>query len=179
MAELGYVSRAQAEEAKNEQLKFLTATKNIRAPHFVMYVRDYLVQTYGEDEVEQGGLTVTTTLDWKLQERADEIVSEGAAKNERLIKAHNMALVAIDPKSGDILSMVGSRDFFDQSIDGNVNVTVAARQPGSSIKPVNYATALERRLITPATIIKITPARIQLFLLTTFILPTYAVFLKI
>ena len=152
MRNLGYISPEEANQAKNSQLKFLPATKNIRAPHFVMYVRDYLIQTYGEDVVNEGGLTVTTTLDWKLQGEAEKIVAAGAEKNEKLIKAHNMALVAIDPKSGDILAMVGSRDYFDIDRDGNYNIATASRQPGSAFKPFVYATAF-RKGFTPDTVL--------------------------
>lgn len=144
MTSLGYLSPDEASRARSEALTFLPATKNIRAPHFVMFVRDYLVSRYGEEEVEQGGLVVTTTLDWKLQQAAEEIVVKGAARNEQLIQAHNMALVAIDPKSGEILAMVGSRDYFDIANDGNFNVTTALRQPGSAFKPFVYATAFKR-----------------------------------
>lgn len=156
MSNLGYITTEEALRAKEEELKFLPATKNIRAPHFVMYVRDYLVQKYGEDEVEQGGLIVTTTLDWKLQEEAEKIVNTYADRNEQLIKAHNMALVAVDPKSGAILTMVGSRDYFDIENDGNYNVATALRQPGSAFKPFVYATAFKKGF-TPDTVVFDTP----------------------
>lgn len=144
MASLGYVSMDEAKRAKSEPLAFLPAAKNIRAPHFVMFIRDYLVSRYGEEEVEQGGLVVTTTLDWKMQQAAEEIVAKGAERNEQLIQAHNMALVAINPKSGEILAMVGSRDYFDVANDGNFSVATALRQPGSAFKPFVYATAFKK-----------------------------------
>lgn len=150
--ELGYISDDEAKSAKGATLKFLPAAKNIRAPHFVMFVRDYLNERYGEDEVERGGLAVYTTLDWKLQEEAEKIVRENAAKNEKLIKAKNMALVAVDPRSGDILAMVGSRDYFDTERDGNYNVATALRQPGSAFKPFVYATAFKKGF-TPKTVL--------------------------
>lgn len=152
MVEEGYISRDQAERATNEDLQFKPAAIDIRAPHFVMYVREYLAEKYGEAVAAQGGLKVTTTLDLDVQETTQKIVRDNIDKLKGYRVSNGAALVT-KPKTGEILAMVGSRDFFDQSIDGNVNVTVAARQPGSSIKPVNYATALERRLITPATII--------------------------
>lgn len=152
MQELGYLSADEAARATQEVLHFLPATKNIRAPHFVMFVRDYLIERYGEEEVEQGGLLVTTTLNWKLQEQAEKIVSDSAARNNALIKAQNMALVALDPKSGEILSMVGSRDYFDVEHDGNFNVATALRQPGSAFKPFVYATAF-RKGFTPETVL--------------------------
>ena len=152
MEELGYLGRDDAERARREAPKLLPATKNIRAPHFVMYVRDYLIQRYGEEEVEQGGLTVTTTLDWEWQEEAERLVRENAERNEQLIKARNMALVAMDPKTGEIRAMVGSRDYFDIAGDGNFNVATALRQPGSAFKPFVYAAAFQKGY-TPETIL--------------------------
>ena len=152
MVEEGYISREQADRAASEDLQFQPAAIDIRAPHFVMYVREYLAEKYGEAVAAQGGLKVTTTLDLDVQESTQKIVKDNIDKLKGYRVSNGAALVT-KPKTGEILAMVGSRDFFDTSIDGNVNVTVAARQPGSSIKPVNYATALERRLITPATII--------------------------
>ncbi len=146
MEELGYLTPAEAAAARAEPLKFLPASKNIRAPHFVMHIRDYLIQRYGEEEVNEGGLLVTTTLDWKLQEEAEKIVSEYGAKNQKLIKAGNMALVAVEPRSGQILSLVGSKDYFDIENDGNFNVATALRQPGSAFKPFVYATAFQKGL---------------------------------
>lgn len=144
MAELGYVTESEARVAEAEPLTFLPVAKNIRAPHFVMYVREYLIERYGEEEVETGGLKVTTTLDWQLQEKAEELVRAGAERNEKLIKASNMALVAIAPPTGEILAMVGSRDYFDIAREGNFNVATAPRQPGSAFKPFVYATAFQK-----------------------------------
>lgn len=152
MTEEGYISREEADKAAGEELQFQSPAIDIKAPHFVMYVREYLAQKYGESVAAQGGLKVTTTLDLELQETAQKIVAEEVVKLKQFNASNGAALVT-KPKTGEILAMVGSRDFFDTSIDGNVNVTIALRQPGSAIKPVNYATALERRLITPATII--------------------------
>ena len=152
MVEEGYISREQADRAASEDLQFQPAAIDIRAPHFVMYVREYLAEKYGEAVAAQGGLKVTTTLDLDVQESTQKIVKDNIDKLKGYRVSNGAALVT-KPKTGEILAMVGSRDFFDTSIDGNVNVTVASRQPGSSIKPVNYATALEHRLITPATII--------------------------
>ncbi len=144
MAELGYVTEAEVRAAETEPWRFLPAAKNIRAPHFVMYVREYLVERYGEEEVETGGLKVITTLDWRLQEEAEQLVREGATRNEKLIKAKNMALAAMDPQTGEVLAMVGSRDYFDVAGEGNFNVTTARRQPGSAFKPFVYATAFTK-----------------------------------
>ena len=156
MVENHYISREQAEAAAGEDIKFKTSSVDIRAPHFVMYVREYLAQKYGESIAAQGGLKVTTTLDLDIQDDAQKIVSDNISKLEAL-NVGNGAAVVTKPKTGEILAMVGSKDFFDVEGDGNVNVTVALRQPGSSIKPINYATALEHKLITPATVIMDVP----------------------
>ncbi len=115
----------------------------IIAPHFVFAVIDELKKKYSEAELRTNGLKIITTLDLDLQKTAEEVVRDGAAKN--LARgAENAALVALDAKTGDVLAMVGSRDYFDQSIDGQVNVTLEKRQPGSAFKPFAYATAFEK-----------------------------------
>ena len=141
-----YITQAQADEAKAvDILKEISPNKNrIIAPHFVFTVRDQLVQKYGENIVENGGLRVVTTLDPKLQKIAEDEVTAGAAKNAAKYKATNAALVAADPKTGQILAMVGSKDFFDTEHDGNFNVATAVRNPGSSFKPIVYLTAFTR-----------------------------------
>lgn len=156
MIEEGYITRDEAEVASKEELKFRESTINIKAPHFVMFVREYLANKYGEVVAAQGGLKVTTTLDLKVQDEAQKIVADNISKLTSYNVGNGAALV-VKPKTGEILAMVGSKDFFDVENDGNVNVTVALRQPGSSIKPINYATALERKLITPATVIMDVP----------------------
>lgn len=156
MVEEKYISSEEAETAAGQELNFRTASVDIKAPHFVMYVREYLAAKYGEAVAGQGGLKVTTTLDLDVQEIAQAKVSENIEKLKGLRVSNGAALVT-KPRTGEILAMVGSKDFFDASIDGNVNVTVAERQPGSAIKPINYATALAKRLITPATVIMDVP----------------------
>ncbi len=145
MASLGYITDEQAEEAINADTLAKVAPQKdiIAAPHFVMYIKDYLQEKYGDRAVEEGGYRVTTTLDWDKQLAAEEAVRLGAEKNVKY-KAKNAALVAIDPKSGQILSMVGSKDYFDAAIDGQVNVTIRERQPGSSFKPYVYLTAFTK-----------------------------------
>lgn len=152
MAKLGYITDEQAEEAINaDTLGKLAPQKDIiAAPHFVMYIKDYLQQKYGDRAVEEGGYRVITTLDWDKQQAGEEAVRNGAEKNVRQ-KAKNAALVAIDPKSGQILAMVGSKDYFDATIDGQVNVTIRDRQPGSSFKPYVYLTAFTKGY-TPETL---------------------------
>lgn len=148
MARLGYITEEQAEEAINADTLAKVAPQKdiIAAPHFVMYIKDYLQEKYGDRAVEEGGYRVTTTLDWDKQLAAEEAVRLGAEKNARF-KAKNAALVAIDPKTGQILSMVGSKDYFDTAIDGQVNVTIRERQPGSSFKPYVYLTAFTKGYI--------------------------------
>jgi penicillin-binding protein 1C len=145
MSELGFITKEEYEKAKNEVVLFVPqATKGIKAPHFVFFIKDYLEQKYGTAVVESGGLKVTTTLDINLQTKAEEFVKEGALKNEKDWNGKNAGLVAIDPKTGQILTMVGSRDYFDKTIDGNFNIATANRQPGSSFKPFIYATAFNK-----------------------------------
>lgn len=145
MAKLGYITEEQSNAAIEEKtLSKISPQKDIiAAPHFVMYIKDYLQQKYGDQAVEQGGFKVITTLDWEKQQIAEQAVREQVEKNAKW-KASNAALVAIDPKTGQILSMVGSKDYFDASIDGNVNVAIRDRQPGSSFKPYVYLTAFTK-----------------------------------
>jgi len=152
MLEVGFINEKEYEEAKNEEVTFVPrATTGIRAPHFVFFIKEYLEEKYGRQVVE-GGLKVITTLDWSLQEKGEQIVKEGALQNEKDWGGENAALVAIDPKTGQILTMVGSRDYFDKEIDGNYNVATAKRQPGSSFKPFIYATAFNKGF-TPNTVL--------------------------
>ena len=149
MTEDGYITNDQAEEAKKIELVFKKPT-NIKAPHFVMYVKEQLVSRYGERLVEHGGLKVITTLDLPLQEFSQDTVASEVAK---LTSTHvtNGAALVTNPATGEILSMVGSVDYF-ATPSGGFNVTTALRQPGSSIKPINYAIGIERKLVTPATL---------------------------
>lgn len=142
---LGYIGEEEARAAGGEKLNFFPNRQTIRAPHFVMYVRDYLNEKYGEEVVERAGLKVTTTLDWEIQKAAEEVISEIAPQNKKQFGAKNAALTALDPKTGEILAMVGSRDYFDIENDGNFNVATSPnRQPGSSFKPIVYAAALQK-----------------------------------
>lgn len=148
MVEDRYITQRQANEAINEPLVFKNET-GIKAPHFVMYVREQLVQKYGETLVAKGGLKVTTTLDMDLQEYAQATVSAEVAKLKSYHVTNGAALIT-RPATGEILAMVGSVDYF-ASPSGNFNVATATRQPGSSIKPINYAIGLEKHIVTPAT----------------------------
>lgn len=142
MVEDEYISEEEASDAFAEELQFKSDTIDIKAPHFVMYVKELLAQKYGEDVVNQGGLEVRTTLDLSLQENAQEIVVNELTKLARL-NIKNGASLVTNPQTGEILSMVGSKDYFDFDNDGQVNVTLRPRQPGSSIKPITYSLALE------------------------------------
>lgn len=153
MVENGYISTSQRDTAKAEQVTFKQETESgIKAPHFVFFVREYLEQKYGADAVAQGGLQVTTTLDYDLQQHAEKAVSSHIGQMERDFNASNAGLTAIDPTTGQILAMVGSRDYFDDKIDGKYNVATALRQPGSSFKPIVYATAFTKGY-TPSTMV--------------------------
>jgi len=123
--------------------KIVPFHETIDCPHFVFYVKEKLEETYGSDLVEKGGLKIYTTLDYDLQKTGEKIVSEGVRNNQKF-NAENAALVSLDPKNGQILTMIGSRNFFDEKIDGQVNVAIRARQPGSSFKPFAYAKAFEK-----------------------------------
>lgn len=142
MVEDRYVTKKEAEDALLQTTHFIPPQIGIRAPHFVMYVRDLLEKRYGARLVERGGLRVRTSLDAPVQDRAEEIVRTHI-ENLRNLRVGNGATLVTNPKTGEILSMVGSRDYFNLAEDGNVNVTTSLRQPGSSIKVVNYAAALE------------------------------------
>jgi len=143
MVEDKYITQEQADIAKNEKLEFAKKNISINAPHFSLLVRDALVQKYGEDKVNIGGLRVTTTLDLDLQQYIEASLSAEMKKIARL-KISNGAAIVTKPNTGEILSLVGSKDYFDDTIDGQVNITTALRQPGSSIKPINYAVGLLR-----------------------------------
>jgi len=164
MMELGFITEDQRDQAKKEKLEFRKLQENIRAPHFVMYVREYLVEKYGEKMVQEEGLKVITTLDIQKQDLAESLVKEWVSKNIKSYNAHNAALVAIDPKTGQILAMVGSKDYFSGSspkdctpgknclFEPNVNVSIRNRQPGSSFKPFAYAEAFKKGY-TPDTLL--------------------------
>ena len=146
MKNLGYITEEQAKEAKAVDIlgRIQPFREKMDAPHFVMYIRDYLEAKYGMEKIEKAGLRVYTTLDWEKQQLAEKVVREGAENNIKKYNAENAALVAIDPKTGQIISMVGSKDYFDKSIDGQVNVAIRDRQPGSSFKPFVYLTAFQK-----------------------------------
>jgi len=140
MAEQGYITQKQRQDAVKEKLTFEKISNPIKAPHFVFYVKDLLVKKYGEQVVEQGGLKVYTSLDLKLQDYAQKVVKDEVADVAKYNVGNGGALIT-NPGTGEILAMIGSTDYFD-SKQGNVNTTLAMLQPGSSIKPINYAVGL-------------------------------------
>ena len=145
IVELGFADRIAIEQAlaKDTRSRVMPFLQPIDAPHFVFYVKEQLEQKYGRDAVERGGLDVYTTLDYDLQKNAEKVLREGVIRN-KAFGASNAALVSLDPTNGEVLAMVGSVDYFDQSIDGEVNVALRPRQPGSSFKPIAYAKAFEK-----------------------------------
>lgn len=153
MYEHGYITADERDQAKATQVEFVPPrTTSITAPHFVFYVQQYLEQKYGQDALEQDGWSVITTLNADLQTKAEEVVQAHAASNQTNFNASNTGAIALDPSNGQILAMVGSRNYFDTKIDGNFNVTLAARQPGSAFKPFAYAEAFEKGY-TPDTVV--------------------------
>lgn len=161
MFELDKISADQRKKALNEiqGIKFNDYKEYIKHAHFVLYVKEMLEQKYGKDVVEQGGLKVYTTIDGKLQDFAEKVVAE---KGEYAVKAYgtnNAALLTINAKTGEILAMVGSRDYYNEEIDGNVNVVLRPRQPGSSFKPITYA-QLFYNGYSPGTVIEDVPTKI-------------------
>ena len=155
MVKHGYITPEEADAAWFQELKLTPPRYELNAPHFVMYVREQLEAEFGPEMVYKGGLRVYTTLDPKLQKLAERIAREHI---DRLKDRHvtNAALVALRPQTGEILAMLGSVDFNDPNIDGQVNVALRLRQPGSAIKPLTYLAAFEKQedWWTPATLIE-------------------------
>lgn len=144
MVQLGYINSEQYEQAKQEQITFKPLTTALVAPHFVLMARQYMIDKYGKDIVETGGFKIITTLDADLQKQAEATVTKYAAINKQKYHANNAALVAIDPKTGEVRALVGSADYFDTENQGNYNVVTAQRQPGSAFKPFAYAYAFSK-----------------------------------
>jgi membrane peptidoglycan carboxypeptidase len=172
MVEHGYITQRQADEAKQEELTFEEGTFPIRAPHFVFYVKDVLIEMCEKGRLElpedtdcsqlvyRGGLRVTTSLDLPLQQTAEGIIEETISSVEDRYGGHNAAAVVIEPATGEILAMVGSRNYFREDIDGQVNITTSERSPGSSIKVYTYLTAFLHGW-TAATVVRDEPIDIK------------------
>ena len=164
MHELGYITEVEMENAKNEKLVFAPPRSGVKAPHFVMYIKEYLENKYGKNYIEEAGLKVYTTLDWDLQQIGEQAVKNVAEKNGKKYNAQNAALAAVDPRTGQILAMVGSKDYWADSypkdctpgknclFEGNTNVAIRPRQPGSSFKPFAYSVAFQKGF-TPDTML--------------------------
>lgn len=149
----GFITEEEYSSAKSEVVNFLgRSDASVKAPHFIFYTLDYIKNKYGESILDQGGLKITTSLDYELQSIAEEVANEYALENKDKFNAENAAIVAIDPKNGGILTMVGSRDYFDKEIDGAYNVVTAKRQPGSTFKPFVYSEAFIKGY-TPETVL--------------------------
>jgi len=166
MESLGYIDEVQLNAALGERIQFADQSVGVvKAPHFVNYIQDYLIEKYGEEAVSVGDFKVTTTLDWELQQIADEAVKRGAERNNRLYAGSNAAMMAMDPQTGQILAMVGSKNYYGKTepegciqgkscrFEGNFNVaTQGLRQPGSAFKPFVYLTAFKQGF-APETIV--------------------------
>jgi 1A family penicillin-binding protein len=156
----GFISQDEIEKALQQKLTFKSAKIEIKAPHFVMLIKNILVEQLGENVVTQGGLKVYTTLDSDLQDMAQKVVTEEIKKLHSFNVTNGSALIT-NPHTGEILAMVGSKDYFNLNENGQVNLTMALRQPGSAIKPLNYALSFENGK-SPATIIEDKPVSFHL-----------------
>lgn len=154
MAKNGYITETEKSDAltRIQEIEFNEYKDSIKYPHFVFHIINQVEEKYGKEIVEQGGLKIYTTIDPNLQEIAEVAIEEGAERNTEKYNAKNASLVAIDPTTGEILAMVGSKDYFAEDIDGAVNVSTQYRQPGSSFKPFVYAQAFYNRY-APASVI--------------------------
>ena len=154
MREDGYITSKQEEKAveKLPKVKFAAFGQGIKAPHFAIHVKNLLEEKYGAKMIQEGGLKVTTSLDLKLQNMAQKIVADEIKANGAALRMNNAAVIIENTKTGEILAMVGSKDYFAKDIQGNFNVaTSGLRQPGSALKPFNYITGFQKGY-TPATI---------------------------
>jgi 1A family penicillin-binding protein len=142
MLKLGMIDENQYNKAKTETVVFEPRNLgSIKAAHFVMYIKEQLEKKYGAEKLTEGGFKIISTIDYDLQKKGEDIAFDYIKKNEKIFGAENGSMVVIDPKTGQILAMIGSRDYFDTKIDGNFNIATAYRQPGSAFKPFVYATS--------------------------------------
>lgn len=161
MEDMNYITEDEKNAARlaTHEIVFPPYRSSIKAPHFVFYVKELLELKYGKEMVENGGLRVFTTLDYDLQTEAEKIVAAQAPSNASRFKANNLALVSIEPTTGYVKAMVGSADYFNQEINGSVNMTTSLRQPGSSFKPIVYATAFKEK-VGPGTVLYDVPTKL-------------------
>lgn len=153
MYKLGMITEDEYNTAKNEVVVFEPRNLgSIKAAHFVMYIKEQLEKKYGTEKLTEGGFKIITTLDYEMQKKGEDIVYNYVKNNQKRFNAENGSMVAIDPKTGQILAMIGSRDYFDTEIDGNFNIATAYRQPGSAFKPFVYATAFMKGFL-PQTVL--------------------------
>ncbi len=151
------ITQAEKEKAQEETIVFQPKNLgSIKAAHFVMYLKEQLEEKFGAKKLSEGGFTIISTIDYEIQKLGENIVAEYVAQNGKKFGAENASMVVIDPKTGQILAMIGSRDYFDTEIDGNYNIATAKRQPGSSFKPFVYATAFNKGFL-PQTVLFDTP----------------------
>ena len=153
MVKEGYIGEDEARKAYDAPLQFHPHTVELRAPHWVFFVRDLLAQRYGEETVYRGGLQVYTTLDLRMQRIGEQLLRDHVRNTIVKFDGHNATLVAIDVKTGEVLTMVGNTDYNDESISGQVNLAVAPRQPGSTIKPFTYVTAFSKGYLPATTVL--------------------------
>lgn len=152
MEELGYITAEERDIALAEETPVTLNLQNITAPHFVLWVKEQLEEEYGERLVEQGGLKVITSLNYDYQQYAEEAIADNYEARSEIYGFNNSGLVALNPNNGHIVAMAGSADYFDDDIDGQVNVTLRPLQPGSSMKPIIYTAGFERGY-TPNTLL--------------------------
>ena len=152
MVEDGYIDQSTADIAKGVNVIIApritvqdeVAEVVLQAPHFILYVQDELERRYGPDAIIQGGWQITTSLDMNIQRTAEAVARDHVASRAAAHNVSNAAVMVMKPSTGEVLSMVGSLDYFNPEIDGQVNVALSLRQPGSSIKPVTFAAAMEK-----------------------------------
>lgn len=151
------ITKEELEKSQAETIVFQPKNLgSIKAAHFVMYLKEQLENKFGDKKLSEGGFTIISTIDYQIQKMGENLVSEYVAKNGKKFNAENASMVVTDPKTGQILAMIGSRDYFDTEIDGNYNIATAKRQPGSSFKPFVYATAFNKGFL-PQTVLFDTP----------------------
>lgn len=160
MVEEEFISQQEADDASQVKLAFATPKITIQAPHFSLWIKDILEEKYGIEKVARGGLRVTTSLDLDLQQAAQASLSAEIDQLEKYRVTNGAALVT-KPTTGEVLAMIGSRDYFHATADGQVNVALRERQPGSSIKPLNVVTGLQSKIITPASMLLDIPTCFQ------------------